>query len=133
MPKSSVGGGSSMSTESRVRLEAGWLIRRAVEHRIGDREWVALYADLYRQTHGEAVSPEEIISDALWRLGVIGREIEERGAPTAEGGMHFNPFSGTEQWMTQERRRFLLEQWDYVQALCIEDAGYTGGSEGLDR
>lgn len=103
-----------MSAESLERVENAWLIRRAVEAGIGYGEWVALYADLYRQTHGEGVSPEEIASDAVWRQSVIATEVEGRGIPAEEEDMHLNPFTGKGQWMTQARKQSLDREWYLV-------------------
>lgn len=69
-----------MSAGSIKRVAHAWLVMRAVQEGIGDREWIALYADLYRQTHGEEVSAEEIAQDAVWRLSLLTEEMYGRGS-----------------------------------------------------
>lgn len=38
---------------------------------ISKADWTELYFDLYRQTHGETVSEQEIIEDAKHRLSAL--------------------------------------------------------------
>ena len=44
--------------------------RRAAED-LTKSTWMDLYADLFRQTHGEDSNAAAILEDALWRAGVI--------------------------------------------------------------
>lgn len=41
-------------------------------HAMSKATWADLYADLYRQTHGEESSDAEIMDDAERRAGILG-------------------------------------------------------------
>lgn len=41
-------------------------------HAMSKATWADLYADLYRQTHGEASSDAEIMNDAERRAEILG-------------------------------------------------------------
>lgn len=45
--------------------------QRMLNAEILHSEWLAIYSDLYRETHEETASDGEVIADALERLTVI--------------------------------------------------------------
>lgn len=47
-------------------------------HAMSKATWADLYADLYRQTHGEMSADAEIMDDAERRAGILGlRRVKE--------------------------------------------------------